>query len=151
VELGVARPEEFGIALLHLVNPDKAMVLRMGHWPRSRPCGKNPQTTFSLQLTKLLLCVAAVYAPQRAITAILVEQRLKTMHKVEKPVCALRIGPGGLTIAVRREGHWFNVVKCPLSNENRHMTVYLGMNQDVLRAKQRMQLKRGGFSLRFLD
>ena len=42
VELGVARPEEFGIALLHLVNPDKAIVLRMGDWPRSRPCGKNP-------------------------------------------------------------------------------------------------------------
>ena len=151
VELGVARPEEFGIALLHLVNPDKAIVLRMGHWPRSRPCGKHPQTTFSLQLTKLLLCVAAAYAPQKVITAILVEQRAKTMHKVESPVCALRIGPGALTIAVKQDGCWYNIVKCPLTNEHRHMTVFLGTNQEVLRAKQRMQLKRSGFSLRFLD
>ena len=151
VELGVARPEEFGIALLHLVNPEKAIVLRMGGWPRSRPCGKNPQTTFSLQLTKLLLCVAAVYAPQRAVTFILLEQRPKTVHKVEKPVCALRIGPGALTIAVKRGGHWSHIVKCPLSNDNRHLIVYLGRNQDNIRAEQTMQLKRGGFSLRFLD
>ena len=149
--MGVARPEEFGIALLHLVNPDKAIVLRMGDWPRSRPCGKNPQTTFSLQLTKLLLCVATVYAPERAITAILVEQRARTVHKIESPVCALCIGPKALNIAVRRDEHWCNVARCPLNNETRHITVYLGMNQTHLRAKQRMQLKRGGFSLRFLD
>ena len=140
-----------------------AMIYRIHLWfdwvpskqnpgdPFSRPttCGK--EATFSLQLTKWLLCVAAVYAPQRAVTAILVEQRAKTMHTVESPVCALRIRPGALTIAVKQDGRWYNIVKCPLANEHRHMTAYLGTNQEVLRAKQRMQFKSSGFSLRFLD
>ena len=92
-------------------------------------------------------CVRAT----ETVTAILVEQRAKTMHKVETPVCALRIGPGALPIAVRQNERWYNIVKCPCANEHRHITVYFGTNQEVLRAKQRMQLKRSGFSLRFLD
>ena len=63
VELVVARPEEFALALLHIVSPDKAPVLRLGHGPRTRATQGTPHTLLSLQLPKLLTNLAAVYAP----------------------------------------------------------------------------------------
>ena len=66
VELGVARQEEFALALLYSVNPDKARVLRLGHWPQFRPTQETPHIRFSLQLTKLLTNLAGV---QRTGTA----------------------------------------------------------------------------------
>jgi hypothetical protein len=147
VELGVARPQEFGLALLHLVDPDKAQVLRLGHWPRTSRTQATPHTTFALQLTKLLLSIASTYAPGDPVTAILLEQRYSPLHKVKYACCGIRIEPGGLSIGVRIDSKWNTVVRCPLENENRHIIAYLGVNHFKIPPKVRIQLKKSGFSL----
>ena len=38
-----------------MVNPEKAQVLRLGHWPRYRVTQRTPTTVFMGQLTKLAL------------------------------------------------------------------------------------------------
>ena len=60
VDLGVAQPSEFALALLHIVKVDKAAVLRMGHWPRRKATNATPQTVYALQLTKLGLSFAGI-------------------------------------------------------------------------------------------
>jgi hypothetical protein len=151
VDLGVATPQEFSMALLHSVNPDKAQVLRLGHWPRFRATNATPHTVFALQLTKLLLQFGSIHAPRQAITAILVEQSKTSLHTIREPVCALRIEPGEMRIGVRSsDNRWRTVSTCQIPNEDRHLSVFLGTNQQRIPQKQQMQLKKAGFSLMFL-
>ena len=63
VELGVARLEEFALSLLHIINPDKVRVLRLGHWRRYKQTQGSPHTLFSLQCTKLVINLAGAPAP----------------------------------------------------------------------------------------
>ena len=144
------RPQEFSMALLHSVNPDKAKVLRLGHWPRFKPSNATPHTVFALQLTKLLLQFCSIHAPRRPISAILIEQSQTCIHSIREPVCALRIEPGQMRIGVRSQDKWTTVSRCQIPNEDRHLSVYLGMDQRGIPQKQQMQLKKAGFSFRYL-
>jgi hypothetical protein len=149
-ELGVVRPEEVAVSLLQLVDPNKAMVLRLGHWPRRSSTQATPQTFFALNLVKLLLNVAAAYSPGFPVTAILVEQRSKAEFKLFYPSSAIRISQGEMGMAIKRDDHWHNIFKCQVETGCRHMVIYMGTNGTHVPAKQRQQLKRSGFSLKFL-
>ena len=146
VDLGVASPREFVQALLHIVDPDKATVLRLGHWPRGRHTKPTPKTVYAIQLTKLLLAFSNTYAPAKKVTAILIEQRLTPTHRLLNTHCALRIQESELSIGVVREGHWRTVVRSAIPTTNRQVVAYMGNNHTHrLRPHDRMQLRRCGF------
>ena len=152
VDVGVVRPEEFALALLHIIKPDKATVLRLGHWPRRKATQATPQTVYALQLTKLILSFAGVYAPGRPITSILIEQRSEPVHHVRYVECALRIKPGKLKVAVMSQGRLMHKVSYDIENAERNLILFAGNNHDErIPPKRRMQLKKAGFSLQFVD
>ena len=150
VELGVARPEGFALSLLHIVNPDKVRVLRLGRWPRVRPNQGTPHTLFSLQLTKLLTNLAGAYAPGHPVSAIMIEQAKISEHQVKQPKVSVRISPNRMWIKVCNGQVWTQVAEYPILNADRCLIVRIGVNSLRIPAKQSMQLKRLGFNLRHL-
>ena len=150
IELGVARPEEFALALLHIVNPDKARVLHLGHWPRTKATQGTPHTLFSLQLSKLLINMAGVYAPGRPVSAIIIEQAKFPQHLINHPKVSVRVSPNWMEIKIRNEQEWTPVATYPIQNADRYVIVTIGVNHFEILAKQRMHLKRSGFNLRHL-
>lgn len=150
IELGVARPEEFALALLHIVNPDKGRVLRLGHWPRTKATQETRHTLFSLQLSKLLINLAGVHAPGHPVSAIMIEQAKISQHEVNHPKVSVRISPNWMEIKVCNKQEWTPVATYPIQSADRCVIVTIGVNHIEIPAKQRMHLKRCGFNLRHL-
>ena len=77
----------------------------------------------------------------------MVEQRVDPVHYVRYPECALRIKPGKLIVAAMKHGKLSPVAEYAIDNAERYLTMICGNNhEDRIPPKQRMQLKRAGFS-----
>ena len=150
IHLGILQPDELAQALLHLVNPDKAQVVRLGHWPRFTATQRTPVTEFKEHLTRLLQHIASVYAPHMAVTAALVEQRETAHNSLRTPVCGFSLKPNWFKIGVFQRGKWVTVQKTPIPYQNRYLVGVVGRNHERVPPKMRIQLRKLGFTLQHL-
>ena len=102
-----------------------------------------------MQLTKLLTNLAGVYAPGQLVSAIMIEQAKISEHKVKLPKVSVRISPHRMEIKICNDQVWTQVAEYPILNADRYLVVTLGVNSLGIPAKQRMQLKRSVFDLRY--
>ena len=121
----------------------------MGHWPRRSATHAQPTTVYKVQLAKIIQHLAGVWAPNKPVTSIIVEQHKdKATEGVRMPVFAITIKPSFIKFGAYDGEKWHILLRQPIPETSRKLLITAGMQSDSIPAHARIMLQRSGFSLR---